>query len=243
MNFETPLLPGRLIKRYKRFLADVTLDTGEVVTAHCPNTGSMKNCQPDNGRVWLRFVDDPKRKLKYTWELVEIDQQFLACINTGRANGLVREAIENNRIPQLPFGDDGYTNLKAEVRYGEEKSRIDFLLQGNNLPDCYLEVKNVTLLAEDSQNGQGFFPDAKTERGTKHLRELARIVEAGHRAVLFYNVAHTGIQSIEAAKHIDPVYTKTLNKVLDEGVEVMGFGCSISPDEITITQPIPFLRP
>ncbi len=227
MKFESALLEGRLVKRYKRFLADVILKDGSAVTAHCPNTGSMKNCWSEGDRVWLRFVDDPKRKLKYTWELVELQGKNLACINTGRANHLVKEAILEKRIPELI----GYSELKTEVKYGDENSRIDILLKDESKPSCFVEIKNVTLLEDD---GIGYFPDAKTTRGTKHLRELMAELEKGNRAVLFFNVAHTGIKEVRPASHIDPEYAATFTQAVKAGVEVFVYGCEITENSIAI---------
>ncbi|MFD1384087.1 DNA/RNA nuclease SfsA [Rhodanobacter aciditrophus] len=225
------LIEGRLIKRYKRFLADVQLSDGEVVTAHCPNTGSMKRCQQDNARVWLSKSDNPKRKLAYTWELVEVDQEYLACINTGYPNKLVGEAIANGIVAELT----GYIEQKAEVKYGE-KSRIDWLLTKSDGTKCYVEVKNVTLLEED---GLGYFPDAVTDRGRKHLYELAKMVEEGHRAVLFFCVSHTGIQTVSPARHIDPKYTDAFYEVLEKGVEVIAYQVAITKETMEVTTPIP----
>ncbi|MEE3117698.1 MAG: DNA/RNA nuclease SfsA, partial [Pseudomonadota bacterium] len=188
MNFPEPLVEGRLIRRYKRFLADVRLPDGTEVTAHCPNTGSMLGCQPDDARVWLSRSNNPKRKLQYTWELVETVPGQLACINTARPNGQARSAVESGTVAELA----GYPSVRSEVKYGEEKSRIDLLLSGHEQqPDAWVEVKNVTL-AEDAQ---GFFPDAVTTRGQKHLRELMAQVASGDRAVLFFVVNHTGIEA------------------------------------------------
>lgn len=233
MQFETPLLAGQLVKRYKRFLADIELETGELITAHCPNTGSMKSCNEVGSRVWVRFVDDPKRKLQYTWELVEIDNQFLASINTGRANALVREAIEQNWIAEL----QDYCQIRSEVKYGRENSRIDLLLSDDQKPNCYVEIKNATLLEAD---GIGYFPDAVTARGTKHLRELAEMNAQGHRAVLFFNVAHTGIHTIKPAQHIDTEYSETLANVINQGVEVLAYQCAINPEKIECRTPLEF---
>lgn len=227
------LLEGRLIRRYKRFLADVRLSDGREVTAHCPNTGSMKNCAEPGSRVWLRDVNSPKRKLRYSWELVEVEGRYLACINTGRANGLVREAIIGGRIACL----NGYTTVLSERPYGEEGSRIDLLLTEPGLPDCYVEVKNVTLLAGE---GLGTFPDAVTVRGRKHLRELMSVVRAGARGVLFFNVAHSGIARIEPAWDIDPGYAGTLAEAMDAGVEVVAHGVDISPRHLGLGASLPF---
>jgi sugar fermentation stimulation protein A len=227
------LLPGRLIKRYKRFLADVELESGEIVAAHCPNTGSMRNCCDPGSRVWLLDSDNPKRKLRYTWELAEVEGQYLACINTNRANQLVKEAIVDCRIPELA----GYDELLTERPYGAENSRIDLLLKKEGSADCYVEVKNVTLLTE---NGDGVFPDAVTARGQKHLRELISVVEEGSRAVLLFNVAHTGIQRISPAWDIDFKYSSTLQQAMELGVEVLAYGTSITPDSISLDRKLGF---
>jgi sugar fermentation stimulation protein A len=232
MNYPE-LIPGRLIKRYKRFLADVELDSGKTVTAHCPNTGSMLNCCDPGSSVWLLDSDNPKRKLRYTWELVEVDGQHLACINTNRANHLVKEAIIDCKIEELA----GYDDLFTERPYGLEKSRVDLMLQKDGLPDCYVEVKNVTLLTED---GIGLFPDAVTERGRKHLRELINVVEEGNRAVLFFNVAHSGIQHVSPSWDIDFKYSSTLQQAIELGVEIFAYKASISPDSITLDQRLDF---
>lgn len=235
MKFPTKLLEGRLIKRYKRFLSDIELSTGEVIVAHCPNTGSMKRCQQDNARVWVSESNNPKRKLAYTWELVEIDEQYLACINTGYPNKLVGEAIANGVVPELT----GYAEQKAEVKYGEN-SRIDWLLTGGDGRKCYVEVKNVTLLEED---GQGYFPDAVTERGRKHLYELASMVEEGHRAVMFFCVSHTGIDSVTPAAHIDPKYAQAFVEVVERGVEVIAYQVAIDPQGMLVTHSVPVKMP
>lgn len=224
MKFAEPLLEGRLIRRYKRFLADVRLPDGEEVTAHCPNTGSMLGCQPDNARVWLSRSDNPKRKLKYTWELVETTPGVLACVNTARPNAQAREAIEAGRVPEL----GGYTDCRAEVRYGDEKSRIDLLLSGHpDKADAWVEVKNVTLAG----GPRGYFPDAVTERGQKHLRELMAQVEKGDRAVLFFVVNHTGIEEVRPADHIDARYGELLRQARAAGVEVLAYRAALAgPD-------------
>jgi len=229
-----PLLEGRLQRRYKRFLADIEMESGEVITAHCPNTGSMRNCSDPGSRVWLYDSDNPKRKLRYTWELVEVAKRHLACINTHRANHLVKEAIQNKDIEELA----GYDQLLNERKYGSENSRIDLLLQGEGVPDCYVEVKNLTLLQDEK--GTGIFPDAVTTRGRKHLRELMNIVRNGERAVLFFNVAHTGIDHVSPAWDIDPEYAETLTQAVEEGVEVLAYSAAISPNQIILEQPLEF---
>ena len=233
MKFLLPLQQAILGQRYKRFLADVHTYDGTPLTLHCPNTGSMKNCAVPNSRVWFWDSANEKRKYPCTWELVEIDQQFLACINTHRANGLVVEAINNATITPL----QGYGKLETEVKYGQENSRIDiFLSQHECLPECYVEVKNVTLM---TSQGQGLFPDAVTQRGRKHLRELVYMVTQGYRAVLVYCVAHTGITQVSPAWDLDPGYSETLAWAIEQGVEVMAYGASISLTEMSLVRVVP----
>lgn len=233
MYFSFPLKAATLQRRYKRFLADVEMLDGTALTLHCPNTGSMKNCAEPNSRVWFWDSANEKRKYPCTWELVEVEQRFLACINTQRANGLVVEAINNATITQL----QGYGQLQTEVKYGQEKSRIDiFLSQHKYLPDCYVEVKNVTLMAAQ---GQGLFPDAVTERGRKHLRELVYMVTQGQRAVLVYCVAHTGITQVSPAWSVDPAYAETLVWAIEQGVEVMAYGAEISLTQMSLERVVP----
>ncbi|WP_328188837.1 DNA/RNA nuclease SfsA [Marinobacter sp. OP 3.4] len=223
MNFPENLVEGRLLKRYKRFLADIRLDDGELVTAHCPNTGSMMGCQPDNARVWLSPATNPKRKLRYTWELVETAPGALACVNTGRPNAQARAAVEAGTIVAL----SGYGSVRPEVRYGEEKSRIDLHLSGHpELADAWVEVKNVTLC----EDGVGYFPDAVTLRGQKHLRELMAQVRAGERAVLLFCVNHTGVAEVRPADHIDAAYGDLLRQAADAGVELMAWQADLVRD-------------
>lgn len=233
MKFSPPLISGRLIRRYKRFLADVELDDGSVITAHCANTGAMTGCAHPNWRVWLRDSQNPKRKCRYSWELVENDQGQMICINTARANEVVAEAIENQQIKEL----DGYQTLQREVRYGQENSRIDLLLRSENRPDCYIEVKSVTLLGEDSL---GLFPDAKTSRGQKHLRELTTIAQTQQRAVLLFAVMHHGIEKVSIAHHIDLLYGELLNHAMAAGVEVICQRFDCNPEQIIADLPVPF---
>lgn len=230
MKFDPPLQTGTLIKRYKRFMADVELESGEVITIHCPNTGSMKNCNEPGSQVWFSDSGNPKRKYPHTWEMVEVGKGAIAGINTNRANALVKEAIEKNTIPELT----GYEKLRSEVKYGEENSRIDLLLE---YPDqlCYIEVKNLTL----GEGKDGFFPDAVTERGRKHLRELMKMVEQGHRAVLFFCVQHTGVKVAKPADDIDPEYGKVLREAANAGVEVMAWQCKLNDKEAVINKTLP----
>jgi sugar fermentation stimulation protein A len=215
------LFPAQLVQRYKRFLADVILPDGNEVTVHCPNTGSMKNCILPMSPCWYSVSDSPARKYPNTLEVVTSVSGHFAGINTARSNGLVAAAICSGVIPEL----QGYDEMRSEVVYGNEKSRVDFLLQGLT-EKCFVEVKNVTLM---DTKGQGLFPDAVSERGTKHLRELMQMVREGHRAVLFYCVQHTGIEWIEPADAIDPLYGKTLREAIALGVEVIAYGAEINP--------------
>ncbi len=233
MDFSLPLQEATLQLRYKRFLADVVCHSGTDLTLHCPNTGSMKNCAQPGSRIWYWDSANAKRKYPCTWELVEVENQYLACINTQRANGLVVEAINNGVIQEL----QGYDQLQTEVKYGQENSRIDILLtQKGPVPHCYVEVKNVTLKAED---GLGLFPDAVTERGRKHLRELVAMVDQGHRAVLVYCVAHTGIDRVAPAWSIDPAYADSLIWAMQSGVEVLAYGADISLTSMALVRRLP----
>jgi sugar fermentation stimulation protein A len=232
MQFSSPLIQGTLIKRYKRFLADVELVDGSIVIAHCPNTGAMTGCAEPGWQVWLSPSDNPKRKLLYTWEVVLTDQHHWIGINTHKANKLVKEAIQEGKIAELL----DYKNLQAEVKFGEENSRIDFLLTDPEKADCYVEVKSATLL----DGNAGYFPDAKTLRGQKHLRELSIIASQGKRAVLLFCVQHSGIESVQVAKHIDPDYAKELKQAMLNGVQILCYGCKISSEKIYINQSLPF---
>ncbi len=216
MHFSTPLLEARLLRRYQRFLADVETADGRVITAHCPNTGSMQGCKEPGSRVWLSPASNPARKLAWTWELVETAPGVLVGVHTGRSNTLVREAIELGRVPELK----GYDAIRPEVKYGEG-SRIDFLLQGPGRPDCYVEVKNVTAAVEGRI---GYFPDAVTTRGARHLREMSAMVVAGHRAVLVFCVQREDVDAVRPADHIDPDYGRALRAALAAGVEVLALG-------------------
>ncbi|KFZ37387.1 XRE family transcriptional regulator [Shewanella mangrovi] len=234
MHFEPPLQRGRLLKRYKRFLADIELADGSVTTIHCPNTGSMKNCLFPGESVWFSSSDNPKRKYPYTWELMQTPSGDLIGINTGRANQLAEEAIRDGIIKELK----GYKTLKREVRYGSENSRIDIMLTDGEQPDCYVEVKSATLL----EGEHGFFPDAVTERGQKHLRELMSVVNQGQRGVLLFIVQHTGIHDVAAARHIDSAYAELLETALSVGVEVLAYCSELNYNEFKVTRKVPFLR-
>lgn len=233
MYFEPPLRQGVLIRRYKRFLADIESADGELLTIHCANTGSMRNCLAPGTPVWYSCSANSKRKYPHTWEIATTPAGHLAGINTGRANALVREAIERDMVPALT----GYHSLQAEVRFGHERSRIDFMALQHGA-DVYIEVKNVTLCESDNL---GFFPDSVSVRGTKHLRELSAMVRAGHRAMLIYCVQHSGITSVAPAKHIDAAYSDAFAEALQTGVEVVALGASISPQKITLDRTLPLI--
>ncbi len=227
MLFPQPLIEGRLLKRYKRFLADVELSDGSVVTVHTANTGAMTGCCEPGSRVWLSRSDNPKRKYPLTWEIIEVAPGVSCGINTMLSNKLVREAIESGFITEL----DGYQSIRSEVQYGNENSRIDLLLESESYkskPPCYVEVKNVTLV----NDGVGLFPDAVTARGTKHLRELMVMVEQGARAVIFYCVQRNDCREVRPADAIDGLYGKTLRQALAAGVEALAYGFQVSPEEV-----------
>ncbi len=230
-----PLVTGRLIRRYKRFLADVQVDSGEVVVAHCANPGSMMGLGGEGARVWLAFVDDPGRKLRYSWKLVEIDFGWkgpqLVSIDTTHPNRLAEEAIAGGKIPELA----GYDRIQREVRYGEN-SRIDLMLTGEGRPVTYVEVKNVHLMRRP---GLVEFPDSVTSRGAKHLRELGDMVEQGHRAVMLFVVQMDGEQ-FTLARDIDPAYGAAFDLAMARGVEALVYVCRLSTTGIVIDRRIPF---
>jgi len=228
-----PLIEARLIKRYKRFLVDVRLKDGSVITAHCANTGAMTGCKPDNARVWLSLSDNPKRKYPYSWQLVELNNRSLACINTSLTNAVAKCAIEQQQIAELAH----YAKITPEVVYGSESSRIDFLLESET-ERCYVEVKHVTLKLD---SGYGAFPDAVSIRGQKHLRELQQQVKQGDRAVLLFLIMRTDINQITPADSIDAAYGKLLRQAIKNGVEVLAYKIDISLQGIKVTQAIPVI--
>lgn len=230
MRFATPLVPARLIRRYMRFLADVELEDGRVVKAHCPNPGSMMGLKDGGTRVWLEPNDDPRKKLDWGWRLVELDSGFVG-IDTGAANRIVSEALHAGID-----GLDGYENIRPEVKY-REKSRVDFLLSGAGRRDCYLEVKSVTLSREP---GLAEFPDSVTARGAKHLGDLAAMVAQGHRAVLLFAIQRGDCTRVDLARDLDPTYAAAFEAAVAAGVEVMCFDCTISPEEISLAGRVPF---
>ncbi len=242
MKFSPPLLEATLIKRYKRFLADVSHEELGEFTVHCPNTGSMKNCWDEGDKVYLLDSQNPKRKYQYTWISSQTRNGHWLCLNTHLANQLVTEGIENQIVSEL----QGYSTIKPEVKYGEENSRIDLLLTSENKADSYVEIKTVTLLEEQIndktlETGRGFFPDAVSTRGQKHLRELMTIANSGARAVIFFLIQHSGIESVSAAAHIDPKYAQLLTEAVDAGVEILCYRTHISPAEIILQDSLPFI--
>lgn len=232
MHFPSTLLKGKLIKRYKRFLCDIELDDGQLVTAHVANSGSMMGLKEPGLTVWLSPANNPKRKLRYSWELVEVDHGLVG-INTFLPNGIVAEAISASKIRSLV----GYDSLRREVKYGEN-SRIDILLSESNKPDCYVEVKNVTL-KRDKKYAE--FPDAVTSRGTKHLRELGNMVKEGHRAVMFYLIQRQDCKGFALARDIDPEYAEAFNIARKMGVEIFCYDCHITTDKIELGTAQPFI--
>ena len=227
MRFDPPLEEGRLLRRYKRFLADIETAGGELLTIHCANTGSMLNCMHDGAKVWFSRSNDPKRKLPGTWEIGETPHGRLAMLNTGRANALVEEALRAGLITEL----NGFTSRKREVPYGQERSRIDFRL---DYPTgaAFVEVKSVTLGFEGIRVAA--FPDARTERGSKHLRELAILAREGVRAVQLYCVNLSDIDAVRPAVEIDPAYAAALHEAVSAGVEVLAYGAAISAQEVRL---------
>jgi sugar fermentation stimulation protein A len=236
MRFPSPLRRGRLVQRYKRFFADVRLDDGTLVTAHCPNPGAMLGLGDPGLPVWVSTSDDPKRRLAYTLELVETNLgrgPSLVGVNTGLPNRLVAEAIGQARIPAL----DGYPELRREVRYGAA-SRVDFLLACARRGLCYVEVKNVHLVREA---GRAEFPDCRTERGARHLAELAAMAEDGHRAVMVYLIQRADAETFSLAADLDPAYAAAFAAARAAGVEALAYRCRLSPEEVILDSPVPIM--
>ncbi len=235
MEFDTPLVPATLVRRYKRFLADCRLADGTEVTAHCANPGSMMGLAEAGMRVWLEPNDDPKKKLDYGWRLVEHEGGHFTGVDTSVPNRMLKAALEAGAVAGL----DGYETVRAEVRYGE-KSRVDFLLTGPGRCDAYVEVKSVTLCR---RAGVAEFPDSKTARGARHMRELADMARQGHRAVVLFLVQRTDCAEVRVADDIDPDYACALSAALEAGVEVLAFGTLISPRGIVLADALPFRPP
>ncbi|SEK25062.1 sugar fermentation stimulation protein A [Roseovarius azorensis] len=226
MRFQTPLVPAVLIRRYKRFLADIRLMDGREVTAHCANPGAMQGLAEPGTRIWVEPNDDPRKKLKFGWRLVEHANGHFTGIDTGLPNRVLGDALRARQIPELAI----YDTVLPEQKYGE-KSRVDFLLRSANLPDAYVEVKSVTL---SRQPGLVEFPDSVTERGTRHLRDLAEMARNGHSAVLFYLVQRTDAQAVSVARDIDPAYADAHAAARAAGVTMLSYRADISPQVITI---------
>jgi len=234
MRFQTTLVPGRLLRRYKRFLADVTLEDGREVVAHCANPGAMTGLNEPGMRVWLEPNDDPKKKLRFGWRLLELPNGHWAGIDTSVPNRVVREALDSKKIAALA----DYPNIRPEVKYGQS-SRIDFLLTGTGLPDAYLEVKNVHL---SRKAGLAEFPDSKTLRGAKHLRELADMRAQGHRAIMLYLVQRTDCTRFRLADDVDPAYAAAFDLATNAGVEVLCYDTEISTAGVEFRQQIEVLQ-
>lgn len=228
MQFKDKLIEGKLIRRYKRFLADIQLENGEIVIAHCTNTGSMTSCIEEGAPVMLTSVSDPKRKTKFTWEMIYINHNWVG-INTMNPNRFAAEAISNNEIPGL----EGYTSVRSEVKYGD--SRFDLKLEKDN-EVCYVEIKNVTM----RDGNLALFPDAVSTRGLKHLNTLWEVKRAGMRAVMLYIMQRTDVDQFAPAKDIDPNYAKTLKDVFENGVEVIPAQVKVSPEGIEFHRILPF---
>ncbi|MGI1664125.1 DNA/RNA nuclease SfsA [Palleronia sp. KMU-117] len=231
MRFQTPLVPGRLIRRYKRFLADVELEGGGVVTAHCPNPGSMMGLSDPGLRIWLEPNDDPRKKLKYGWRLAELPDGHWSGIDTAVPNRVVAEALDGRAVAELA----SYGAFRPEVAYGT-RSRVDFLLTEPGLPDAYVEVKNVHLRRDGDW---AEFPDSVTTRGAKHLRELAQVVANGHRAVMFYLVQRTDCARLKMAADLDPGYALAFDEARRAGVEMLCYDAGISREGVTLGRALP----
>jgi len=234
MRFQTPLVPARLIRRYKRFLADMLLADGTEITAHCANPGSMMGLKDPGINCWLEPNDDPKKKLKYGWRLVEHDGGHFTGVDTALPNRMLRERLIARRVPELA----DYTLVHPEVKYGE-KSRIDFLLTGDGMPDAYVEVKSVTL---SRQTGLAEFPDSVTTRGARHMDELASMAAQGHRAMVFFLVQRTDCAQVSLAGDIDPNYAQSFAKARAAGVEVIAYDCAITPEGVVLRNRLPVLE-
>ncbi len=231
MRFQTPLEPGVLIRRYKRFLADVQLPGGQEVVAHCANPGRMTGLAEPGMRIWVEPNNDPKKKLRFAWRLVELPGGHFACIDTAAANRVIGEALKAEQI----HGLTGYDSILPEQRYGE-KSRIDFLLRSSGYLDAYVEVKSVTLCRHA---GLAEFPDTRTERGARHLFELAEMARSGQRAVLLYLVQRSDCSRVTCAADIDPGYAAALADAREAGVEIMAHISLITQSQITLGPALP----
>jgi sugar fermentation stimulation protein A len=237
MRFPSPLVRGRLKQRYKRFLADVVLDSGEHITAACPNTGAMVGLAAPGSVVWLSSSETATRKYPHTWEMVETELRgapTLVGINPMQPNRLVADAIAAGAIKPLA----GYGRLRREVKYGEA-SRIDMLLEDERKGRCYVEVKNVHLMRE---SGRAEFPDGVTTRGAKHLRELSLMVAQGHRAVMLYLIQRADAATFSIASDFDPAYAEAFKLATEAGVEALAYRCRLSPEEIAVDKAVRIVR-
>lgn len=232
MRFSGPLIRGTLIRRYKRFMADVILNTGETVVAHCPNSGSMLSVNTPGSEVWLSPASNPKRRLRYTWEIIRVGDTLVG-INTHRPNAVVAEAVAGNAIPELT----GYESLRREVKYGHN-SRVDLLLEGRHQPPCLVEIKNVTMKRSAMVGGVIEFPDTVTQRGTKHLLELSEAVHGGSRAVMMFLAQRDDGGLFKIASDIDPIYARTLKAAVEAGVEPVCYACHVSENAIQVGRPV-----
>jgi sugar fermentation stimulation protein A len=233
MRFSAPLIPATLVKRYKRFLADVVLPSGETVTVHCANPGAMTGLNAPGARVWLSKSANPNRKLAHSWELIEVDfgtGAELVGINTAHPNALAAEAIAAGAIAELA----GYASARREVKYGKS-SRVDFLLEAPARPPCYVEIKNVHLMRDA---GLAEFPDTVTKRGSKHLGELGDMVAAGHRAVMLFLVQIGSARRFKLARDIDPAYGRAFDAARMAGVEAIAYRCGITREGIEVVEPV-----
>ena len=235
MKFPNPLIKGKLIKRYKRFMADIELEDGSVVTAHCANSGSMISVNEQGAEVWISPANNPNRKLKYTWEMIRVDRHLVG-INTQIPNILVTEAISAGKVASLQEME----SLRREVKYGKN-SRIDLLLKMQNGQQCFIEVKSVSMRRDMTKGAPAEFPDGVTARGTKHLAELSDVVRQGHRAVMFFLVQRFDAKCMVIARDIDGVYGDTLDMACRSGVEIEAFNCKLSSKEISVANPIEFM--
>jgi len=236
MRFPTPLIPGTLARRYKRFLADVVLESGEMLTVHVANPGAMTGLDRPFSKVWVSNSGNPMRKLPYTWELVETDLGSgpeLVGVNTMQPNRLVADILETELIPELR----DYTAIRREVKYGTN-SRVDFLLEGPNRQPCYLEIKNVHLMRKPHL---AEFPDSVTDRGAKHLGELAAVAASGKRAVMLFIIQIASADRFSVARNIDPVYAAAFDRARAGGVEALAWRCTINTAGIDIAAPVPIL--
>lgn len=237
MRFPSPLVRGLLVQRYKRFLADVRLDSGETITAACPNTGSMLGLNAPGSAIWLSRSDALTRKYPHTWEMVEADLgagPTLVGINPMHPNRIVGEAVASGLIEELA----GYAVTRREVKYGVS-SRIDLLLEDERKGRCYVEVKNVHLMREA---GRAEFPDSVTTRGAKHLAELSAMVAEGHRAVMVYLIQRPDAETFSISGDIDPAYLAAFHKAIASGVETLALRCRLSSEEIAIDKAVPIAR-